>query len=108
MKLKEYISLEEKKTWFEEYLKVESSKELNDFLTDLPNIAKKSVVFRELSEAKYKMYNSGQRFWLTNELDKKYDSYFTFIKSLINEFKKEDNVLSKIFNYPKKSGFQTN
>ena len=56
--------------------------------------AKFDFFFRGMKEAKYKLFNSAQREWLTNNVDKwgKTQSYLDFIKTMIKEAK-----LQKIF-----------
>ncbi|NOT74961.1 MAG: FRG domain-containing protein [Cyclobacteriaceae bacterium] len=59
----------------------------------------KSVIFRGLNEAKYKLINSAQRFWIGEELDKLGRSYLEFIQSEVENAKSfQNNLLQKFFN----------
>lgn len=54
--------------------------------------------FRGVNEAKYKLYNSGQRAWLTYELNKFYTSYQDIIRIQITNVKKAQNgLLAKFY-----------
>lgn len=55
--------------------------------------------FRGSSEAKYKLYNSSQRYWIEKELYKQEILYHNFIKKLIEKSKRwNERTISKFFN----------
>jgi hypothetical protein len=76
-----------------------------DSKTDLDNLIKewtkkvdnKTIIFRGLTEAKYKLLNSAQRFWNAEELDRFGGSYKEFIQTQIDKAKGFQNSLLKKF-----------
>lgn len=105
MKLPTYKSLEEKKKYFWPFIQVDTieafEKEFErlgtivNHLGELPNAEKLDlVVFRGMSEAKYKLYTSAQREWITNDwecvLGK--DGFVGFIESLLSHLRNNDNL----------------
>lgn len=57
------------------------------------------LVFRGVHDAKYKLFNSAQRFWNTEELDKLGSSYQDFIQKQIDKAKAfQNNLLVKFYN----------
>jgi hypothetical protein len=73
--------------------------------TDLDNLIEewtkkdnnKTIIFRGLTEAKYKLINSAQRFWNGEELDRLGRSYEEFIQTEINKAKGFHNRLLEKF-----------
>lgn len=114
MKLPTYKSLEEKKKYFWPFIQVDTieafEKEferlgtIENHLGELPNAEKlydakrDLVVFRGMSEAKYKLYTSAQREWLTQDLNKVLgkDGFVDFIESLLVNLR-ENRVLDDYF-----------
>lgn len=47
-------------------------------------------LYRGLFNSRYKLFTTGQRFWITNELDKRIDSYSEFIINVIKLTKEEN------------------
>ena len=73
-KLSEYSEIEEKSDFFDENIVVNTKKEFDDVFDNVKKIKnargyKERVVFRDVCEAKYKLYASSQRFWVENELE---------------------------------------
>lgn len=59
----------------------------------------KNLIFRGVIDAKYKLYNSGQRAWLSQELNKLGKSYNNFIQTEIDKAKAyQNNLLVKFYN----------
>lgn len=58
----------------------------------------KTIIFRGLTEAKYKLMSSAQRFWNVEELDRLGKSYQEFIQTEIDKAKGFQNrLLEKFF-----------
>lgn len=58
------------------------------------------ILFRGLSEAKYRLYNSLQRHWITEKLFDKEKTFETFLNELISNVKTiHSGVLTKYFEY---------
>ena len=79
MKIEYYKDLEEKSNHFQT-TQIDTKKELDSFInkwTKKDN--SQEIIFRGLTEAKYKLYNSAQRFWIGEELDKLGKTYHQFI-----------------------------
>lgn len=58
-------------------------------------------IYRGLQEAKYKLYNSAQRYWIQNQLydwDKSKPSYIDMIFKMV-EIAKKDELIKNAFNY---------
>jgi FRG domain-containing protein len=61
--------------------------------------ADKTIIFRGLTEAKYKLFNSAQRFWNGEELSTLGRTYQEFIQTEINRAKSfHNNLLIKFYN----------
>jgi len=97
MKLKEYKSLEEKKKWFKEHSILNSQQQVKEFLSSIEDENSSSKVFRGVGEAKYRIYSSSQRMWITQELENRFDSYLNFLEKLVGEFKSTNKVIEKFF-----------
>ncbi len=99
MKVEFYKDLDSKNEYFNSQT-IDNKKDLDDFimkwnLKDADN----KVMFRGLSESKYKLYNSAQRFWLGEELSKLGKSYLQFINDQITYAKNfQDGLLIKFYN----------
>lgn len=97
MKLKEYKSLEQKKIWFKEHSTLNSQQQVKEFLSSIEDGNSSSKVFRGIGEAKYKIYSSSQRMWITQELENRFDSYLEFLQKLVSEFKSTNLVIENFF-----------
>jgi hypothetical protein len=91
-KLPEYATFEDKAKHFNAK-NIETEEEFNNLLEELPQ---KKYIFRGLNEAKYKLYNSAQRFFLM-ESDRvpTENDYHNFIQTEINSAKTLQNDLLK-------------
>lgn len=59
----------------------------------------KKIIFRGATEAKYKLYNSAQRFWNSEELDRLDRTYQEFIQTEVDRAKSfHNNLLVKFYN----------
>jgi|GEM_PF-1308725 FRG domain len=102
MILPTYKSLEEKKEHFSHYRKIntveELEKEMRKLEEDQTSLLAFSteLVFRGVKEAKYKLYTSAQRDWITNEWEKLGISFVDFIDRQLYNLKK-DKVLMRYF-----------
>jgi hypothetical protein len=104
MKIDTYPNLKIKAKYFES--KIIDSKEEFDELAYYWTDAKaqpsrdsdRKVIFRGLTEAKYKLFNSAQRFWIGEELDKLGRTYEEFIETEIESAKTiQSNLLLKYY-----------
>ena len=108
MVLPTYKSLEEKKEYFY-YEKPEQINTVEEFDKAYPELGKLGVqpnaeelhtkdrdwvVFRGMSEAKYKLYTSAQREWLTQDLNKVLgkDGFVDFIESILSNLRIDNNL----------------
>lgn len=89
MKLPEYKELQDKGDCFENYA-IETQKEFDTFYSGFAN--EKGLIYRGVNEAKFHIYTSAQRFWLTDNL--KLQSSFTwFIGKLLNKLKSDNTII---------------
>jgi hypothetical protein len=57
-------------------------------------------LYRGLANSRYKLFTTGQRFWITNELDKRMPSYSEFITNVIKLTKEENgSSVSRFFRH---------
>lgn len=102
MILPTYKSLEEKKKHFSHYRKINTVEELEKEKEKLEEdqtallAFSTELVFRGVKEAKYKLYTSAQRDWITNEWEKPGISFVDFIDRQLYNLKK-DKVLMRYF-----------
>ncbi len=105
MIIETYRSLKEKDNYFDsEY--IESTKDFDElarYWTDIKDgpsrDSEHKIFFRGLTEAKFKLYNTAQRYWIENELYVENNDYKEFIQSEINNAKCfQANLLSKFYN----------
>jgi hypothetical protein len=100
-KLQEYKDISDKKKYFQNGdIKVVIN--VDGIFDELDKLHKNGdFIFRGLSEAKYKLYNSSQRYYINNELFRQVKAeeipghYDQFIDSLIEECKKWNNSTVK-------------
>jgi len=93
--LSEYETLLQKSIFFTQ-INIETKEEFDEVFNEF--LTTKNTLFRGLNEAKYRLYSSLQRGWITSKLYEKHLSYETFLKSLIENAKsQEGGVLSKYF-----------
>ena len=79
MKLEEYSNLAQKEPFFETK-NVDTCREFDIIYEDLNN---STLLYRGIHEARYKIYTSAQREWITNEYSKQGITFTQFIHSII-------------------------
>lgn len=93
MKLEEYKSLEEKENVFAR----KTIKTTSEFDTWYDSISKQEgLVFRGMCEAKWKIYTSAQREWITKEYKNNISSYSAYIDKILQRIK-QDTLLQRYF-----------
>lgn len=92
MKLEEYGSLTEKDSFFRTTT-ITTRKEFDE---TYKKISGKDLLYRGIYEAKYKIYTSAQREWITNEYSKQGIVFTHFIQSIINNIRK-NSLLSNYY-----------
>ncbi len=98
MKLECYNNFTDKDINFESTI-INTMQDFDNFILN-HNVLKsnKNFIFRGVNEAKYKLYNSAQRYWITNELqDLSSENYIYFIQNLIDNAKKYHNGLLDMY-----------
>ena len=99
-RLSEYETLLQKEIFYDQ-TNVETEKEFEEVFEKYNN--RKDILFRGLSEAKYRLYSSLQRQWITMKLYEKHKSYQEFLERLLSNARQEQaGALSK---YLKSTGF---
>lgn len=97
MDVEYYSSLGQKSEIFE-FLEINNREDLDSVINKYRKFEGR-YMYRGLTEAKYKLYNSAQRKWITLELNKLGKSYNDFIQITIENAKRWQNkLLSKFFN----------
>lgn len=118
-KLRSYMSLDEKQSFFNsdsthvdcQYFKIDYAYQFNDWYNEMTSsIAPQAngngqfkFFFRGVNEAKYKLYNSAQRFWIQNNLMQLESltqpiSYLQMIQNMVDRAK-EVKLLQQVFKY---------
>lgn len=94
-----YATLADKANHFDS-VNIDSKEELDKLIAEWTNKDNdKTMIFRGLTEAKYKLINSAQRFWNGEELDRLGRSYQDFIQTEIDKAKAfQNNLLIKFYN----------
>lgn len=91
--LSQYETLLQKSIFFTQ-TNIETKEEFDEVFEKY--IDSKNILFRGLNEAKYRLYSSLQREWITSKLYEKHPSYEIFLATLIkNAGLQEGNILSK-------------
>lgn len=91
MKLEEYSNLEQKKSFFET-INITTINEFDKIYQELHG----NLLFRGIHEAKYKIYTSAQREWITNEYSKQGITFTQFIDLIITNIR-SNQILSKYY-----------
>ena len=92
-----YTTLEEKANHFEA-TNIENKADLDNLINEWTERDKnKRIIFRGVKEAKYKLINSAQRFWIGEELESLGRSYEEFIQTEIDKAKEFHNRLLEKF-----------
>ncbi len=117
-KIKFYQTLDEKQNFFNNdlqynevrFYRIDQAFEFNDWYNEITVGLDKAKVqsnystfFRGVNEAKYKLYNSAQRFWIQNNLMQLESlsqpiSYLQMIQNMVNKAK-EVKLLQQVFQY---------
>ena len=94
MELEVYKSLEEKQIAFKScgYLVIDSVEKFDRWLNTVP---RENILFRGVNEAKYKIYTSAQRLYITNDLDKSGKKIEDFIQEELDQVKAFNSGLLK-------------
>jgi len=102
-----YESLESKKPFFKNRdkgsFKINTKKELDKWVEEIEDEIKKSksattFIYRGVAEAKYKIFTSAQRFWITNNMKQWAEkSYLAFTNDLIKAAK-DNKLIDTVFN----------
>jgi hypothetical protein len=94
-----YATLAEKATHFDSK-NIDSKNDLDNLIAEWTSRDNdKTIIFRGVTEAKYKLINSAQRFWNGEELDRLGKSYQEFIQTQIDKAKSfHNNLLIKFYN----------
>lgn len=89
MKLPEYKNLQEKTGYFDISV-IETPKDFEAFYSDFANM--EGLIYRGVNEAKFHIYTSAQRFWLTDNL-KSQSSFTCFIDVLLSKLKSDNTII---------------
>lgn len=89
MKLPEYKALQDKEFFFESYI-IETLNDFESFYSVFAN--KEGLIYRGVNEAKFHIYTSAQRFWLTDNL-KSQSSFACFIGNLLSKLKSDNTII---------------
>ncbi|OWV18663.1 hypothetical protein B7990_05150 [Fibrobacter sp. UWB4] len=94
MELEVYKSLEEKQIAFKPcgYLVIDSVEKFDRWLNTVP---RENILFRGVNEAKYKIYTSAQRLYITNDLNKSGKKIEDFIQDELDQVKEFNGGLLK-------------
>ncbi len=92
MKLEEYSNLVQKESFFETN-NVHTYKEFDSIYEDLKM---QTLLYRGIHEARYKIYTSAQREWITNEYSNQGITFTQFIQSIITNIR-QNTILSKYY-----------
>jgi hypothetical protein len=91
MSLPEYTSLNEKNIYFQTgSCVIDRPVDFDKIIPVLKHFSENKYVFRGVNEAKYKLFNSGQRKFIQLGLESKFASYKEFIYSEMDQFKLEN------------------
>ena len=94
--LSQYETLLQKSIFFTQ-TNIETEEEFDEIFERYMD--SKNILFRGLNEAKYRLYSSLQREWITSKLYENHSSYETFLCTLIKNAKlQEGEILSKYLN----------
>ncbi len=111
-KLEYYASLEEKSASFSDtpevaqYYVIDHAYQFRDWYSSMKDIAANDQFgrfFRGVGEARYKLYNSAQRFWITNNLMQLESltvplPYHSMIQNMVDEAKQQE-LFKRVFDY---------
>lgn len=89
MKLPEYKDIQDKTDFFNNFV-IETQKDFDTFYSDFA--IKKGQIYRGVNEAKFHIYTSAQRFWLTDNL-KSQSTFIEFIDILLSKLKSDNTII---------------
>ena len=92
MKLPEYKELQDKGDYFDNFA-IKTLKDFDTFYSDYAQ--KEGLIYRGVNEAKFHIYTSAQRFWLTDNL-KSQSSFTEFIGKLLCKLKSDNTIIEYI------------
>ena len=93
--LSEYETLLQKSIFFTQ-TNIDTVKEFDEIFDKYEN--SDNILFRGSNEAKYRLYSSLQREWISKKLYEKYESYQIYLNKLITSAKnQEGSILTKYF-----------
>ena len=96
-KVETYSSFEEKVEYFEQ-INIKTKYELDQIISKYPENDKNELYFRGCNEAYYKLFNTAQRSWISNEPTNLGFTYDNFIKNEIRNARNwQGNLLEKFF-----------
>lgn len=101
MRLQEYESVKDKKVLFANYRVVNTPEELRDLCEEFEkkeSKTKERYVFRGVSDARYKLFTSAQRFYIERDLNRTGLRYDDLICDLIKEMRSKDNLFCSYMN----------
>lgn len=99
----EYQTTLQKSLFFDQ-INIETEEDFDEIFEE--NINAKNILYRGVSEAKWRLYSSLQRVWLGDKIYEKDIDYGTFIKRLITNAKTQQREI--LVNFFKKNGISPN
>lgn len=89
MKLPEYKDIQDKAYYFNNFV-IETPKDFDTFYSDFAQ--KEGLIYRGVNEAKFHIYTSAQRYWLTDNL-KSQSTFTEFIGKLLCKLKSDNTIV---------------
>lgn len=89
MKLPEYKDIQDKAYYFNNFV-IETPKDFETFYSDFAQ--KEGLIYRGVNEAKFHIYTSAQRYWLTDNL-KSQSTFTEFIGKLLCKLKSDNTIV---------------
>lgn len=89
MKLPEYKDIQDKAYYFNNFV-IETQKDFDTFYSDFAQ--KEGLIYRGVNEAKFHIYTSAQRYWLTDNL-KSQSTFTEFIGKLLCKLKSDNTIV---------------
>ena len=96
----EYRTFVQKSLYFDQ-TNIETEKDFDEVFNEFHN--RQDVLFRGLNEAKYRLYSSLQRFWITSPLKASGIPYTEFLRKLVDNARTEQGNM--LVNYLSNTGF---
>lgn len=89
MKLREYKALQDKGDFFDSSV-IETQNEFDSFYRVFAN--KEGLIYRGVNEAKFQIYTSAQRFWITDKLETQ-SSFNEFVGKMLQKLKSDNTII---------------